>query len=142
MRHHFRSLTMLATTAAAASVAFSATAQAEFQSPSGNINCSMGTVVNGSNTVTCAITHHTWVAPPTSPDCHLNWGSRFQLDEGGIAEFDCYGQEMPKPDETLAYGRSKSLGAITCTSEPNGMTCRDSGTGHFFRVSRESYQLG
>jgi len=26
--------------------------------------------------------------------------------------------------------------------EPTGMTCTDSGTGHFFRVSRESYQLG
>jgi len=31
---------------------------------------------------------------------------------------------------------------MTCDSEPSGMTCTDSSTGHFFRISRESYQLG
>jgi hypothetical protein len=36
----------------------------------------------------------------------------------------------------------QSVGVITCDSEPAGMTCTDSSTGHFFRVSRESYQLG
>ncbi len=34
------------------------------------------------------------------------------------------------------------ISSITCDSEPSGMTCTDSGTGHFFRVSRDSYQLG
>jgi hypothetical protein len=43
---------------------------------------------------------------------------------------------------TLGYGQSLSAGAITCDSEPTGMTCTDRSTGHFFRVSRESYQLG
>jgi hypothetical protein len=35
-----------------------------------------------------------------------------------------------------------SIGAITCDSEPSGVTCTNSSTGHFFRVSRESYELG
>lgn len=44
--------------------------------------------------------------------------------------------------QTLAYGQTRSIGAITCSSEPSGVTCTDSGTGHFFRVSRDSYELG
>jgi hypothetical protein len=44
--------------------------------------------------------------------------------------------------QALNYGQTRSAGAITCDSERPGMTCTDSGTGHFFRLSRESYQLG
>ena len=43
---------------------------------------------------------------------------------------------------TLAYGKTASAGTLTCDSETTGMTCTDSSTGHFFRVSWESYQLG
>ena len=43
---------------------------------------------------------------------------------------------------TLDYGQTRCLGPITCDSEPTGMTCTDTSTGHFLRVSRESYQLG
>jgi hypothetical protein len=39
----------------------------------------------------------------------------------------------------LAYGQTRSLGALTCDSEPSGMTCTDGSTGHFFRISRDSY---
>src|SRR5439155_7371503 len=45
-------------------------------------------------------------------------------------------------DSTLKYGQTLSAGPITCDSEPSGVTCTGSSTGHFFRVSRESYQLG
>jgi hypothetical protein len=43
---------------------------------------------------------------------------------------------------TLDYGQMRSVGAITCASEPSGVKCTDSSTGHFFRLSRESYELG
>lgn len=127
----------------AAAIALPATARAEsnsFQSPSGNIVCLM--YPNGPNTALCEIADHTWVAPPRSPDCHLNWGSRFRLEQGSAVVFACYHQEMPTPDETLDYGQTRSVGAITCDSEPGSVTCTDSSTGHFFRVSQESYQLG
>ncbi len=42
----------------------------------------------------------------------------------------------------LDYGQTRSAGVITCDSEPSGMTCTNTTTGHFFTVSRESYQLG
>jgi hypothetical protein len=49
------------------------------------------------------------------------------------------GDYAPAP---LDYGQKRSIGAITCGSEPSGMTCTDASTGHFFRMSSESYDLG
>jgi hypothetical protein len=88
------------------------------------------------------IADYSWMAPPRSPDCHLNWGSRLKLEQGGAAVFDCSGAELPTPEQTLAYGETRSIGSITCDSEPVGMTCTDLSTGHYFRVSRETYELG
>jgi hypothetical protein len=49
------------------------------------------------------------------------------------------GPDAPSP---LDYGQTRTLGSISCESEPSGVTCSDSSTGHFFRISRDSYQLG
>jgi len=141
-------LAPIAAAMAAAVIALPVTAHADtgaFQSPSGNIVCSMGTFVGGKandNFVDCEITDHSWVAPPRAPDCALNWGNRFRLEQGNAAVFACQHQAMPAPQQTLDYGQTRSIGAITCDSEPAAMTCTDSSTGHFFRVSRDSYQLG
>jgi hypothetical protein len=81
------------------------------------------------------------MAPPP-PDCHLNSGDRFYLTQGGDAGVGCYGQEFPTAEQTLGYDQSLSLGTITCVSEYTGMTCTDSSTGHYFRVSRDGYVLG
>jgi hypothetical protein len=88
------------------------------------------------------VVEHTWGAQPREPECHLNWGDRFELTQGNNAAFDCYGQEFPAVQETLAYGQARSFGSITCESEYTGMTCTDTSTGHYFRVSRDSYELG
>jgi hypothetical protein len=39
-------------------------------------------------------------------------------------------------------GDTRSAGTITCSSEHSVMRCTDVSTGHFFRVSLESYELG
>jgi hypothetical protein len=114
---------------------------ASFRSPSGNINCSLSTP-GGNIAARCEVVEHTWAAPPREPECHLNWGDRFELTQGNNAAFDCYGQEFPAAQETLAYGQARSFGSITCDSEYTGMTCTDSNTGHYFRVSRDGYELG
>jgi len=49
------------------------------------------------------------------------------------------GQYAPAP---LDEGQKRSIGTITCESERSGVTCTDASTGHFFRVSSESYDLG
>jgi hypothetical protein len=108
-----------------------------FQSPSGNISCAMF-----ASDVRCDVVEHNWVAPPASPDCHLNWGSRFKLEQGGASVFDCYAQELPAPDQILGYGQSRTFGSITCDSESTVMTCTDGSTGHYFRISRKNYEIG
>jgi hypothetical protein len=95
----------------------------------------------GDTAARCEVVEHSWVTPPP-PDCHMNSGDRFYLKQGGDAGLGCYGQEFPSADETLAYGQARSLGALTCESEYTGITCTDSSTGHYFRVSRDSYELG
>lgn len=137
-------LALLATTAAvAATMGSTATAQAgdsyAFRSPSGNIGCKMGT-----GGVMCQIKDYTWFIPRPLDYTMGGKGNRFLLDRGGApiaGEWHSH-HEFPDGAATLDYGQSRTLGSITCGSEPSGMTCTDSGTGHFFRVSRDSYQLG
>jgi hypothetical protein len=112
-----------------------------FQSPSGNIRCAMSTYGAGGHTVRCEVADHDWVA--TQPDgCQMNWGDRVGLEEGSAAVFGCYGQEMPAPTHTLAYGQIQTLGSLSCDSETVGVTCIDNNTGHYFSVSRETVHLG
>jgi hypothetical protein len=112
-----------------------------FRSPSGNINCTLSTPGN-EIAARCEVVAHTWTAPPPS-DCHLNYGDRFYLTQAGGAVVGCYGQEFgPGPFPTLGYGQSRTFGTITCDSEYTGMTCTDNSTGHYFRVSRDGYELG
>jgi hypothetical protein len=112
-----------------------------FRSPSGNINCTLSTP-GGDNAARCEVVDHTWTAPSPPPDCHLNSGDRFYLTQGNAAVVGCYAQEFPVAESTLGYGQSRSFGTITCDSEYSGMTCTDNSTGHYFRVSRDTYELG
>jgi hypothetical protein len=72
----------------------------------------------------------------------MNWGDRVGLEEGSPAVFSCYGQEMPTPTHTLAYGQIQTLGSLSCDSETVGITCIDTNTGHYFFVSRDTVHLG
>jgi hypothetical protein len=141
---------MLAIAAVATTIAVPATAHAdagyEFQSPSGNIRCMMYTSVGADKPhALCEITDHTWTAPAQSI-----WGcplaptaNQFRLNEGEQPGFACATQHMPPSQRpVLEFGQSRTTGALTCESEPSGITCRDAGTSHFFRVSQESYELG
>jgi hypothetical protein len=145
-------LAQIATATVAATIALPATARAdvtthEFQSPSGDIVCEISTGSDGTGGVFCDI--GTYGPPPYSPDCPQSWGVRFGLDQGNEPVSQCQ-EDTIIPGSipsnrglgTLAYGKTASAGTITCASEPAGMTCTDSSTGHFFRVSRESDQLG
>jgi hypothetical protein len=130
-----------APTSAATPVGQYVTADGPFQSPSGNIRCAMSTYGAAGHTVRCEVADHDWVA--TQPDgCQMNWGDRVGLEEGSAAVFGCYGQEMPAPTHTLAYGQIQALGSLSCDSETVGIMCIDNNTGHYFSVSRETVHLG
>jgi len=153
-------IALTATATAAAAIALPATAHAEpaslhqFLLPSGNIACQMDGRGDGTGYAVCKIKDHTWVAPP-SGYCQRGYvpgaigetgGADLQLSQG---DEPCLGFVMnqiffsgPLAPPTLDYGQTHTVGTITCESEPSGVTCTDSITGHFFRASRESYQLG
>lgn len=141
-------LTVMAAGTIAAIVALPAAAYAcgpppAFQTPSGNIVCWMA-----QNTAACRIVDYTYSVQELPEDCTSpGWPSSFSLDEGKPAALECT-DDPPgtyqgfRNDTTLDYGQSRSVGVMTCASEPSGVTCTDTSSGHFFRVSRDSYELG
>jgi hypothetical protein len=143
-------LALIATATVAATIALPATAHARagvptFQSPSGSIVCFMNNdgapALNG---VLCYVANHTYPLPQGDVDCSAAnaWG-HFLLNQGEPSAAECADQVNGLAHApALDYGQTRSIGPITCDSEPSGVTCTDSSTGHFFRVSQESYQLG
>jgi uncharacterized protein DUF6636 len=150
---------LIATATVAATIALPATANADnsyqqFASPSGNIHC----ILNGQDSPTpiamCQIGEKTYAVPPGQPtdertgapcESGSDTGRDFRLDVGKPGVMRCSYSALGSgfgPWPTLDYGQTRSLGALTCDSEPAGMTCTDTSSGHFFRVSRDSYQLG
>jgi hypothetical protein len=144
------SIATAATALPLAAVAHADTDQYEFTSPSGNIACHINGFRDGTSVAYCEIGDHTWAVPETTRDpdgraCDVNFGGlKFYVDHGKAPALGCYEGwgKLDRPGPTLDYGQTHSIGTITCGSEPSGVTCTDSSTGHFFRVSRESYQFG
>ncbi|WP_156767166.1 hypothetical protein [Mycobacterium sp. E796] len=125
----------------------------QFASASGNIRC----ILNGEDAplpvAMCQIGDQIYSVPPgvgrdknggpCPPGSDL--GRDFRLDQGQAPYVACTHSALGSGAGSwpvLGVGQSRSLGPMTCNSEPDGVTCTDAGTGHFFRVSRESYQLG
>jgi hypothetical protein len=161
-------LVPIAAATVAATVAFAATAHAcggtggglqTFQTPSGNIACDYQVGMDGDpdkGYVSCEVRDHGWLADratdctgPVADEQRARGvapdGDAFSITEGEQAKLMCYwgsGSLDAPATSTLDYGQTLSAGAITCESEASGVTCSDSSTGHFFQVSRESYELG
>jgi hypothetical protein len=144
-------LALIATATVAATIGVAGTAHADdqidFRSPSGDVTCRMtqGHDINdqahyGKGTVSCQV-KHSYPQPPL-PDCPVA-GREYDLNQGAPASLGCQGGVIvDPPPPTLAYGQTRSVGTITCDVEPSGVTCTDSSTGHFLRLSRDAYQLG
>jgi hypothetical protein len=145
-------LALIATATVAATIGLAGTAHADqgtdFRSPSGDTLCALswGQDINdqahyGKGAVACQVRNHTYPQPPL-PDCPVA-GREYDLSQGSPASLGCQGGVLlDPPPPTLAYGQTRSVGTITCDVEPSGVTCTDSSTGHFLRLSRDSYQLG
>ena len=110
-----------------------------FQTPSGNITC-----VLDAQLVECDISDYTFTPLPP-PECakHIKWGNRFTLAPGRAGAVECHGDTTQLAGEpTLNYGQTITAGTLSCISEQSGVKCSDSGSKHFFRVSRDSFDLG
>lgn len=130
----------------------------QFQSPSGNIACGIGIAsqgpMTGKSSAGCEIREHSW----TAANCPGGGGLQdsFVLNQGDPARVVCDANKDPQTKQiipgrgtrfvpglpTLDAGQTQSAGSITCDSEPSGIKCTDSSSGHFFQVSRDSYQVG
>jgi hypothetical protein len=140
-------LTLITAATIAATIALPATAHAglppAFQTPSGNIMCWMT-----EDNAACRIVDFTYSVQQASADCTSpGWPNLFWLNEGEPPSLKC-NDDPPGTyhglltNTTLDYGQTRSVGVMTCVSEPSGVTCTNTSTGHFFRVSRDSYELG
>jgi hypothetical protein len=121
---------------------------AQFQSPSGDISCNL---VNAppsdthslpKNFVQCDIANHTWVPPRPPPQDRADATTTFVLMRGQLPIVAYRPGTFAAVGPMLDDAQAGSAGAITCSSEQSAMRCTDVSTGHFFRVSRESYELG
>ncbi|WP_142282240.1 DUF6636 domain-containing protein [Mycobacterium sp. IEC1808] len=124
---------------------FAPTAHAEpyyaFQSPSGNVYCGLGQS-DATTFAACEIRDHTWPAPPRPNPCMGGWGDRISMRQGGAPQMSCHTDTLKDPSSpVLEYGQTRSLNSLECDSEASGMTCTDTSSGHYFRLSRDNYEL-
>jgi hypothetical protein len=120
----------------------------DFRSPSGDVLCAMtqrhdinDPARYGKGVVQCQVLNHTYPQPQLA-DCPVG-GREYDLEQGTSPSLGCQGGVIvDPPPPTLDYGQTRSVGTIACEVEPSGVTCTDSSTGHFLRLSRDSYQLG
>ncbi|HSS42536.1 MAG TPA: DUF6636 domain-containing protein [Solirubrobacterales bacterium] len=112
---------------------------ARFQTPSGNIVCSVS-----SEAATCEILRKRYTpSVPRPADCPLDYGHRLTVDAAGVAGFSCYGDSMSEIAEgSLPYGNYLKRGSISCVSQESGLTCRSRNGGGFFLSVDEATLFG
>ena len=135
-----RALIVSTVLAAGAWAGTAAAASRAFQSPSGNIVCS----IDGGASVRCEILKKDWSPPPKPRTCPLDWGGGLVLGARGRPAILCAGDTIQPPPRhpyrVLPYGRSIRSGSITCSSARTGMTCVNVAR-HGFLLSRERYRF-
>lgn len=128
-----------------------------FTTPSNNIDC-MIYAYDSTTVADCLVKSAAWKKAPTRPkDCDLDWSATeiaVSSETKGSKRFNrvstgsCRGDIGPLCGPigtndgcaTLAYGKSASLGAITCTSKTGGVTCVTTlGPRRGFTVNRAGY---
>jgi hypothetical protein len=146
-------MTGVCTAIATAAIGFAASSQAspfaeQFQSPSGDISCTLVNAPPGDqhsiakNFVQCDVTNHSWVAPQPPPPGRPDATSTFLLVRGQAPIVGYSPGTVGDDGQMLNSAQTPHGGAITCSSDQSAIKCTDTSTGHFFRVSPESYELG
>lgn len=132
---------MLRSIALLAGLASAAPASADvdyFDTPSGNINCSVG-IERDMSDVICTIFERT----PTLPrpgNCRSSGHTVSMTNRGPVTiECDRPGTSYARPSgpgpQVLQYGERWDIGGILCVSSRKGLECRNE-SGHGFFLSR------
>jgi YVTN family beta-propeller protein len=110
----------------------------QFKSPTGNIVCQLAPTG-----AACEIHQYHYAVPPRPPNCQQSWGDRIAFDVGLPASLVCHAGTFPSVLPTQAYATPLTSGSNTCViNEDTGVNCRDTASGHSFRVSQQSYDVG
>ena len=111
-----------------------------FRSPSGNINCVLGT--GDDAYVRCDIAEFTpsFSRPPA--ECDLDWGDSFEITvTGRKGALGCHGDTAFSEESfTLGYDDVLIFGGFACTSERTGMSCINE-RGHGFEISKTKQRV-
>jgi len=113
--------------------------EATFQSPTGNIGCSL---IGG--IARCDIVKRDWSPPPRPPSCpsEVDYGQGLEVGRSGPADLVCAGDTARDPSSPkLPYGTASQVGDFVCVSRSSGITCTNRLDGHGFFISIQSYRL-
>jgi hypothetical protein len=123
-------------------------ASAHFESPSGNINCYVGSTP--SSFAECLVRSGSWPRLAPKPrSCTLDWAPYTVSVTGQrVSVGACRGDVGPLcyagsgRCTVLAYGTSVTVGHVRCGSATTGVTCRSTvGARHGFRIARQNVVL-
>lgn len=107
-----------------------------FETPSENIQCSVGQE-RGYSDLFCTIIERQ--GPPAAPrpaGCTLDWGHSFAMRDRGPVQMICQTISRNKDAYDRAeYGVTGTFGGFTCHSSTKGLDCRNR-DGHGFFLSR------
>ncbi|MCV6594917.1 MAG: hypothetical protein OIF48_18345 [Silicimonas sp.] len=112
-----------------------------FETPSGNIECSVGESLTSVDIICTVIQRSGPPARPRPSSCGATWGHHFEMFGRGPVTMKC----TPPPrnsniQDKAPYGQTGDWGEIVCHSERTGLTCRNA-DGHGFFLSRRSQQV-
>lgn len=123
---------------------FSSPAKADvftFETPSENIQCTVGLGRNISD-INCTIIKRS--GPPASPrpkNCRKDWGHTFSMNNTGVVKIYCSKTSNSTDGYDRAnYGVTGKFGGITCHSSIKGFRCKNS-NGHGFFLSRKEQSV-
>ncbi len=107
-----------------------------FETPSENIQCSVGQEANFSDIYCTIIERHGQPAAPRPADCISDWGHSFFMRDTGPATMLCEPLNRNRDGfDRAEYGVTGRFGGFVCQSSRKGLDCRNR-DGHGFFLSR------
>lgn len=112
-----------------------------FETPSQNIQCSVGLELEFSD-IRCTIIERQ--GPPALPrlaNCFSDWGHNFEMNNTGPVRMYCLPLDRSRDGfDRAEYGVRGEFGGFVCQSERTGLTCTNE-DGHGFFLSRRSQRV-
>ena len=115
-----------------------------FETPSENIQCTVGEGIGLQSDITCTIIDRS--GPPAlhrPTTCNSDWGHTFSMRERGPVEILCQETDRSKSGFDMAdYGVTGNFGGFTCHSSRQGLKCTNRDGNGFFLSRRQQTIIG